>query len=115
MLVLVGHSLRPYLRLPNLFVPCGSRLQPPLRRDALRQLLAGDADHVTWLRPEQDGTFTPQSLPDNSFRPLSDWVDYVLTHDHTALQSWIAATHSNYVPGRRAAALCLLITNMVCS
>jgi hypothetical protein len=97
-LVLVGTSFRPYLKLPNLFVPCGSRLQPPLRRDVVRQLLAGDLDQVTWLMPHADGSFTPESLPDSSFRPLTDWVDYVLHHESATLQAWVEAATFDFEP-----------------
>jgi hypothetical protein len=97
-LVLLGQSFRPFLKLPNLLVPCGTRLQPPLRRDAVRGLLADDPDRVTWLYPTGDGGFTPQSLPDSSFRPLGDWVDYVLHHEHVVLQQWIQATTFDFEP-----------------
>ncbi len=53
-------SSRPFQKLPNLFVPCGSRLKPPLRRDAVRKLLADDPAVVTWLYPVGDGRFTPR-------------------------------------------------------
>jgi hypothetical protein len=85
-----------HLKLPNLFLPCGMRLQPPLRRDALRQLLADNPDHITWLSWQADGTFTPQSLPDTAFRPLTDWVDYILDHEHVALQAWVQSTRFDF-------------------
>jgi hypothetical protein len=97
-LVLLGQSFRPYLKLPNLFVPCGTRLQPPLRRDAVRRLLCEDLDRVTWLYPGANGEFTPESLPDSSFRPLSDWVDYVLHHERVALEQWIEETTFDFEP-----------------
>jgi hypothetical protein len=97
-LVLLGQSFRPYLKLPNLFLPCGTRLQPPLRRDAVRKRLADDPDQVTWLYPTADGGFMPESLPDSSFRPLSDWVDYVVHHERVALQQWIEATTFDFEP-----------------
>jgi hypothetical protein len=97
-LVLLGQSFRPYLKLSNLFLPCGTRLKPPLRRDTVRQLLADDPDRVTWLYPTTEGQFTPESLPDSSFRPLSDWVDYVLHHEQVALQQWIEATTFEFEP-----------------
>lgn len=91
-LTLEAQAFRPYLKLPNLFVPRGRLLQPQLRRDAVRRLLAHDPDQITWLWPQADGTFTPESLPDSAFRPLSDWVDYVFSRERVGLQGWIDAT-----------------------
>ena len=87
-LVLDGVACRPYLKLPNLFVPVGRRIHPPLRRDAVKNLLAADATEVTWLMPSEGVGFQPQSLPDSAFRPLADWVDYVLDTDRVALDEW---------------------------
>ncbi len=87
-LVLDGVACRRYLRIPNLFLPVGYRLHPPLRRDAVKQLLASEADLDTWLLQGSDGQFVPQSLPDDAFRPLSDWVDYVLDSHRDALMAW---------------------------
>ncbi|MFM7151496.1 MAG: hypothetical protein ACKO23_16850 [Gemmataceae bacterium] len=78
-----------YLKLPNLFLPVGKRLHPPLRRDQVRQLLADDPARIVWLQPGDDEAFSPMSLPEDAFRPLSDWVEYVLDHEKEALQSWI--------------------------
>ncbi len=50
-LVLPAIGYRPYLKLANLFLPCGQRLHPPLRRDQVRKLLAEDMAHVVWLAP----------------------------------------------------------------
>ncbi len=87
-LVLDGLALRPYLRLPNLFLPVGARLHPPLRRDAVVKLLAHDAANITWLRPHDGGSFTPESVPDDAFRPLSQWIDYLFDHEAKALTTW---------------------------
>jgi hypothetical protein len=84
--------------LPNLFLPAGTRLHPPLRRDVVRKLLADDPAQVTWLAPGENGSFTPQSLPEDSFRPLWDWVDYVLDHDKEALQAWVQASRFDFEP-----------------
>jgi hypothetical protein len=90
-LVLKAIGFRPHLQLANLFVPHGMRLHPPLRRDAVAKLLAGDGKRVTWLFPAEDGSFTPESLPETAFRQLSQWVDYVLDREHVALTAWSAA------------------------
>ncbi|MFN4260497.1 MAG: hypothetical protein ACK4RK_14480 [Gemmataceae bacterium] len=96
--VLDGQAFRAFLKLPNLFVPCGWQLQPPLRRDAVRRLLAAEVEQITWLYPLADGAFRPESLPDDSFRPLADWVDYVLDHDQEALRTWVEATQFDFEP-----------------
>jgi cellulose synthase operon protein C len=95
-LVLDGVGFRRYLRLPNLFVPCGQRLHPPLRRDAVVKLLAADAGQITWLYPDRGGTFAAESLPDDAFRPLSDWVDYVLDQDRHVLTAWVQANRFEF-------------------
>jgi cellulose synthase operon protein C len=95
-LVLDGVGFRRHLRLPNLFLPCGQRLHPPLRRDAVVKLLAADAGQITWLYPGGDGRFTAESLPDEAFRPLSDWIDYVLDQDRNALTAWVQASRFDF-------------------
>ncbi len=90
-LVLDGVGFRRYLRLSHLFLPCRHRLHPPLRRDAVVKLLAADPGQITWLYPGRDGRFTVESLPDEAFRPLSDWVDYVLDQDRHILTAWVQA------------------------
>lgn len=96
--VLDAARFRTYLKLPNLFVPSGKRLHPPLSRHVLRKLLAEDPAVITWLYPNDDGTFTPETLPDEAFRPLSDWIDYVLEHDRQALQTWVQAAQFDFEP-----------------
>jgi cellulose synthase operon protein C len=97
-LVLEGVGFRSYLKLPNLFLPCGTRLHPPLRRDAVARLLASDPEQVTWLHPLGDGRFAPEALPDAAFRPLEDWVEYVLDRDHKALEAWFQAARFDFEP-----------------
>ena len=97
-LVLEGTGYRPYLRLSNLFLPVGVRLHPPLRRDAVAKLLAADPARVTWLEPREDGGFVPESLPDDAFRPLDQWVDYVLDREHVALDAWVQAARFDFEP-----------------
>src|SRR5262249_22638752 len=75
----------------NLFLPAGFKLHPALRRDKVRDLLAPDPDQVVWLAPGERGAFTPETLPENAFRPLIDWVDYVLDHEQEALAAWVQA------------------------
>ena len=91
-------AFRPFLKLPNLFLPCGKGLHPPLRRDQVRKLLASDPAQVTWLLPAGETGFSPQSLPENAFRPLDDWVDYVLDQERVALEAWMQAAQFDFEP-----------------
>ena len=97
-LVLPADAYKSHLKLPNLFLPAGCILHPPLRRDVVRKLLAEDPSAITWLVPGENGQFTPESLPDNVFRPLTDWVDYVLDCDREQLQAWVQAMHFEFEP-----------------
>jgi hypothetical protein len=99
-LVLDGVGYRPYLRLANLFLPVGSRLHPPLRRDAVARLLASDPARVTWLAPSGvgGGGFVPESMPDEAFRPLDQWVDYVLDREHRPLEAWVRSNRFDFEP-----------------
>jgi hypothetical protein len=90
-LILRGVACRSYLNLANLFVPVGRRLHPPLRRDVVGKLLAADANQLVWLHPGESGQFVPRGVSDSAFRPLSQWVDYVLDQAHEPLQTWMAA------------------------
>jgi hypothetical protein len=86
----------PFRRLNNLFLPVGTRLQPTLRRDAVRKMLAEDDAQIVWLTPMGEGRFVPESLPDAAFRPLADWVDYVIDHQRQTLQNWMQATRFDF-------------------
>lgn len=96
--VVDGIAYRSYLKIPNLFVPSGSVLNPPLRRDTVRKLLADDPGVITWLHPADAGSFVPETLPDTAFRPLSDWIDYVLDHHREELQTWVQAAQFDFEP-----------------
>ncbi|MCZ2343163.1 MAG: hypothetical protein LC104_15425 [Bacteroidales bacterium] len=85
-------SFRPFWKLPNLYVPVGLRLHPTLRRDAIRKLLASDPDQLVWLTPDGQGGFTPGTIPEDAFRPLEDWVEYVLEKHQESLMAWIASS-----------------------
>jgi hypothetical protein len=97
-LVLKADGYKHYLKLTNLFLPVGTVLHPPLRRDQVRKLLADDPAQVTWLLPGANGSFTPESLPEDGFRPLWDWIDYVLDHEKESLQAWVQASQFDFEP-----------------
>ncbi len=91
-----GEAFRPYLKLPNLFLPVHWRLHPPLRRDMVRKYLADDPAVLTWRYPGPGGAFTPETLPQDAFRPLTDWVEYVIEHDRNELQVWVQSMQFDF-------------------
>lgn len=101
-LVLEGLAFRSYLKIPNLFLPCGAtikgatQLNPPLRRDAVKSLLASDSSQIHWLFPMEGGEFQCESISDAAFLPLSQWVDYILDHERQALTAWRQATQFDF-------------------
>ena len=99
-LVLDAQAFARYLKLDNLFVPVGTKVHPVLRRDAIRKLLAEDPAQITWLEPNVDkpAYFTPESLPEDAFRPLGDWVEYVLDHDRQQLANWVQEFRFDFEP-----------------
>jgi FtsH ternary system domain X7 len=95
-LTLKAEAYKSYLKMPNLFLPTGMGLHPPLRRDMVRRLLADDPARAIWLTPLGGGAFRPEMLPEDAFRPLTDWVDYVLDHEQEALQAWVQASQFDF-------------------
>ena len=97
-LVVDGIAFQSYQHLRHLFLPVGTRLHPPIRRDVVSRLLAADSSSVTWLEPDDGGAFVPESLPDDSFRPLDQWVEYVLDREHKPLRAWVRAFQFEFEP-----------------
>lgn len=72
----LGQAYASLLKLPNVYLPGGRRLDPPLRRDVVRTWLC-QPDRVTWLTPENT-TIRIESIPTDAFRPLREWVEYAV-------------------------------------
>jgi hypothetical protein len=89
-------AFKSYWRIPNLFLPVGTRLHPTVRRDVVTKLLAENRDRRVWLFPGPDGSFVPESISENAFRPLTDWVEYVIDANATDLREWIASTEFDF-------------------
>jgi hypothetical protein len=82
-------AYRAHSSIANLFLPCDATLEPPLRRDHVRDMLAPNADDVVWLRPLDGGRFQVERVADDAFHPLSDWVEYVIDTSAAALIPWV--------------------------
>lgn len=86
----------PYWKLPNLLLPIGTALHPPLRRETIRATLADDPTRNVWLDADDQGEFTPRSLAESAFRPLEDWVEYVIERNREPIAEWISATEFDW-------------------
>lgn len=71
---------------PDLLVPIGQTIAPPLRPARLRELLAPTPNRLTWVVPGD--TFRVESCEDDAFQPLSDWIDYVIDENRGVLEHW---------------------------
>ena len=89
--------------LPDIYAPAGSIVEPPLRRDRLRQILTG-ADRgdpepsVWWLVALPEQRFRVERIADTAFAPLAQWADYVLHANAAALVPWMRATELDFAP-----------------
>lgn len=91
-----ARGFRPFSKLPNLFLPMGWQLHPPLRRDKVRSLLADDPAILNWLYPDEDGSFQVERLSEDAFRPLNEWVEYIIEYEQEPIQAWIQAMHFDF-------------------
>ncbi len=94
---LPGEPYARVLDLPNLFAPASLTVEPPLRRDRLRTWLAPDPDLITWLEPTPGG-FGRRSVTEASFRPLTEWVDYVIDGAAETLETWARSATFDFEP-----------------
>lgn len=87
-----GEPYRVHASIANLYLPCDATLEPPLRRDRVRDLLTPDPDDVVWLRPLGGGKFAVEHAADNAFQPLSEWVEYIIDESVDKLVPWVKST-----------------------
>jgi cellulose synthase operon protein C len=88
----------PAAQIPDLYLPVGATIDPPLRPSRLRELLSDDdpsqAQRVVWLAPQgiegrRGRAFSRESLPEAAFAPLAEWVEYLVGADEQALEPWV--------------------------
>ncbi len=94
---LPGEAYSRVLDMPNLFAPAALTVEPPLRRDRLRTWLAPDPDLITWLEPSAGG-FGRRSVLEAAFRPLTEWVEYVIDGAAETLQTWARSATFDFEP-----------------
>lgn len=80
--------------LPNLYLPTDQALDPQVRRDRIAEAFALKGGEFVVVRPvaTRGGGMRALRLPESSFRPLSTYIDYVVTGDAARLQALVSAT-----------------------
>ncbi len=91
-LALSGQGFWPLMGISNLYVPQHRGVEPPLRRDTLRELLAPDPDRVFWISERGDKELSLDSALESEFSPLSEWADYVIHQNSGILDSWVRSS-----------------------
>lgn len=74
----------------DVYAPAGAIVEPPLRRERLRTILATTATDVMWLAREEQG-FRVERIADGAFAPLVEWAEYVIHANAPQLQPWLRA------------------------
>jgi hypothetical protein len=82
-----GRAYRSYLGYNNLFVPVGTLLEPALRRDKYREALGLNPAELTVLEEGPEGRIEVLCLATNSFRPITELIDYLLAEHATRLRT----------------------------
>jgi cellulose synthase operon protein C len=105
-LSLDAEEYAPLAHMPDVYAPAGAIVEPPLRRERLRQVLGVEQGHVSWLAPVIErvpgapirGAFRVERIIDSAFAPLSEWADYVIHASAPALQPWQRAAVFDFAP-----------------
>jgi cellulose synthase operon protein C len=89
----------PLMQIGNLYAPADAVLEPPLRRERVRELLAPDPELITWLAPvEGTRAFRVEGIPEAALAPLSDWVDYLVHSRAAQLEPWVRSAVFEFAP-----------------
>ena len=86
-LELQAEAYVPLMTTAQLYLPRDASLEPPLRREKLRELLAPAPDEVAWLARDGADGFCVEKIAESAFSPLADWVEYLVSAS-PALESW---------------------------
>ena len=76
----------------DVYAPAGAIVEPPLRRERLRQILGIGTAEVMWLARTEGKRFRVERIADSAFAPLAEWAEYVIHASAPALSPWLRAS-----------------------
>lgn len=82
----------PFMKISNLFIPKDKNIEPPLRREKVRELLAPNDETIAWISPIEENSFEIKNIEEASFSPLIEWVDYVIRGEINNIEPWIKSS-----------------------
>jgi len=87
--------------LERIHVPVNTTISPPLRVERLAAAIAPQPDRLAWLVRLADGSPAPfrvETVPEDAFEPLGEWVDHVAEQHAEPLQRWMAQAVFEFEP-----------------
>ncbi len=91
----------PLSQMPDVYAPAGAIVEPPLRRERLRQVLAVGTNEVMWLAPTSPagkGPFRVERISETAFSPLAEWAEYVIHSSAPEITPWMRASVFDFEP-----------------
>ncbi len=79
----------------GLFLPVGTAIEPPLRAERLRAVLAPPPGTLGWVE-RGNGLLTLRFVDTAAFVGLDAWIDYRMDRDGDVLAAWVAGTRFQF-------------------
>ena len=97
-LSIAAEEYAPLAGMADVYAPTGAIVEPPLRRERLRSILAIEAREVMWLARVAGNKFRVERINDDAFTPLGEWADHVLHASAPALAPWVRTRLFDFAP-----------------
>lgn len=91
----------PLAQMPDVYAPAGAIVEPPLRRERLRQVLNVGTNEIMWLAPiagDARGRFRTERIAETAFVPLGEWAEYVIHASVAEIVPWMRAAEFDFAP-----------------
>ncbi|VAW72276.1 hypothetical protein MNBD_GAMMA12-1686 [hydrothermal vent metagenome] len=81
----------------NLYIPDSAILEPPLRREKVKALLAPDVELISILVASMlEKTVDIYKIEQSAFQPLEQWIDYTIAQQQSEIHTWINACQFDF-------------------